>query len=154
MHGRSISVALALSSLVLILGAQQTQTEQTAKQQSSDATHARRSVAVNTLRAINTAEYSYRTAHGGFVPWEILVASKELNGGRRFAVQNEAQLANSQFSKLPEILPGWALRLNVTPDGKGYDVLLEDMTDKTCGYAAITNESGLIRQSKTLDCDI
>jgi hypothetical protein len=42
----------------------------------------------------------------------------------------------------------------VTSDGKGYDVLLEDKTDKACGYAAITNESGLIRQSKTLDCDI
>jgi hypothetical protein len=97
MHGRSISVALALSSLVLILGAQQTQTEQTAKQQ-SDATHARRSVAVNTLRAINTAEYSYRAAHGGFAPWEILVASKEFNGGRRFAVQNERKwrIPNSQ----------------------------------------------------------
>jgi hypothetical protein len=51
-------------------------------------------------------------------------------------------------------LPGWTLRLNVTSDGKGYDVLLEDTTDKACGYAAITNESGLIRQSKTLDCDI
>ena len=153
MHGRSVSVVLALSSLVLILAAQQTQTEQTAKQQSSDATHARRSVAVNTLRAINTAEYSYKATHGRFVPWEILVVSEEFKW-RPFAGQNEPQVANSQFSKLPEILPGWALRLNVTPAGNGYDVLLEDITDKACGYAAITNESGLIRQSKTIDCDI
>ncbi len=71
-----------------------------------------------------------------------------------FAALNEPQLANAHFSKRPEILPGWTLRLNVSSDGKGYDVLLEDKTDKACGYAAITNESGLIRQSKTIDCDI
>ena len=46
------------------------------------------------------------------------------------------------------------LRLNVTSDGKGYDVLLEDETDKACGYAVVTNESGLIRQSKVVDCQI
>jgi len=152
MHGRSISVALAMASLVLIMAAPQT--EQTAQEQSSERAHARHSVAINTLRAINTAEYSYRTTHGTFVRWEILVASKEFNGGMRFAAQNTPQVADPRFSKLPEILPGWELRLNVTSDGKAYDVLLEDKTDKACGYAAVTNESGLIRQSKTIDCDI
>jgi hypothetical protein len=32
--------------------------------------------------------------------------------------------------------------------------LLEDKTDKACGYAAITDERGVIRQSKAIDCDI
>ena len=52
----------------------------------------------------------------------------------------------------PEILSGWSLRLNVTTDGKGYDLILEDMTDKSCGYALVTDERGIIRQSKTIDC--
>src|SRR5712664_2847182 len=85
----------------------------------------------------------------------LLVGSEEFNcQGMPFATQNESQLANAHFSKGPEILPGWMLRLNVTSDGKGYDVLLEDKTDKACGYAVVTNESAVIRQSKTIDCDI
>jgi len=117
--------------------------------------HARRSVAINLLRAINTAEYPYKSKHGTFASWDALVTSEEFNGqGMPFATQNEPQLANAHFSKGPEILPGWMLRLNVTSDGTGYDVLLEDKTDKACGYAVVTNESGLIRQSKTIDCDI
>ncbi|HXN50410.1 MAG TPA: hypothetical protein VN943_00635 [Candidatus Acidoferrum sp.] len=51
-------------------------------------------------------------------------------------------------------MPGWTLRLNVSSDGKGYDVLLEDTTDQTCGYAAVTDERGIIRQSKAIDCEI
>jgi hypothetical protein len=46
------------------------------------------------------------------------------------------------------------LRLNITADGQGYDVLLEDTTDKNCGYAAVTDERGVIRQSKAIDCQI
>src|SRR6266849_5689637 len=123
--------------------------------QSADNEHARRSVAINTLRAINTAEYAYKSRHGTFASWDVLIASEEFSGrGMHFAGQNEPQLANVHFAKAPQSLPGWALRLNVTSDGKGYDVSLEDKTDKTCGYAAITDERGLIRQSKTIDCDI
>ncbi len=55
---------------------------------------------------------------------------------------------------MPEILPAWSLRLNVHADGKGYDVRLQDLTDKTCRYAALTDESGVIRQSKVIDCNI
>jgi hypothetical protein len=54
----------------------------------------------------------------------------------------------------PEILPGWNLRLNVHSDGQGYDVLLRDLTDDKCGYAAPTDESGVIRQRKAIDCEI
>jgi hypothetical protein len=84
----------------------------------------------------------------------VLAVSGEFKDGWRFAAQSGPQLANLHFSEKPEILPGWVLRLDVTSEGKGYDVLLEDTADKTRGYAAITNEGGLIRQSKTIDCDI
>jgi hypothetical protein len=64
------------------------------------------------------------------------------------------QKANEHFSDLPEILPGWNLRLNVHIDGQGYDLLLRDMKDEKCGYAALTDESGVIRQSKAINCNI
>lgn len=123
--------------------------------QSSADQHARRDAAVKTLRVINTMEVDYKSRHGSFAGWDVLLASGEFTGRRmHFAVQDEPQLANVNLSKAPQILPGWALRLNVTSDGKGYDVLLEDQTDKTCGYAAATEERAVIRQSKTIDCDI
>ena len=44
--------------------------------------------------------------------------------------------------------------MNMHADGQGYEVLLRDMTDKKCGYAAVTDEDAVIRQSKAIDCDI
>jgi hypothetical protein len=67
------------------------------------------------------------------------------------AVENDTPLYGARFAKGPEILPGWTLRLDLTDGGKGYNLLLEDTTDKTCGYAAVTDERGVIRQSKTID---
>lgn len=61
----------------------------------------------------------------------------------------DPQLAAAHFSKGPEILPGWTLRLNLTKDGKGYDLLLEDTSDEKCGYAAVTDERGIIRQKQS-----
>jgi hypothetical protein len=153
MRVRNIYLALVSGGLMLAVAIPQRAQNRTAPPSADE--HARRSVAVNMLRAVNTAEYEYRDRHGSFVGWDVLVASQEFTGrGLHFAAHNEPQLANVQFLKLPEILPGWALRLNVTADGKGYDLLLEDQTDKTCGYAASTDERAVIRQSKTIDCDI
>jgi hypothetical protein len=122
---------------------------------SGETEHARRSVAIKLLRGINTAEMNYRQKHGVYVSWDVLVKTEEFTDrGMKWAAGNEPQLANIHFADAPEILPGWRLRLNVTADGKGYDLLLEDETDKTCGYAAITDERGLIRQSKVIDCQI
>ena len=56
------------------------------------------------------------------------------------------------FNDPPEILPGWNLRLNLHSDGQGYDLLLIDLTDEKCGYAVLTDENGVIRQSKAIDC--
>jgi len=153
MRKQTVWVGLVVASLILIMAAPQR--GQTVPGRSSDNARARRSVAINTLRALNTVEYAYKSTHGTFASWDVLAVSEEFSGRRVFFLaQSVAQLADAHFAKRPEILPGWTLRLNVTSDGKGYDVLLEDKTDKACGYAAITNESGLIRQSKTLDCDI
>jgi hypothetical protein len=166
MRKHAIWLALALGGLILVTAT--AQRGQGASAQSSDDEHARRSVGVNTLRAINTGEYGYRFKHGTFASWDVLLTSEVFSSQNHFVfqtfdapyqqqkqtVQNVPQRGNVRFSKAPEILPGWTIRLNVTSDGKGYDVLLEDKTDKKCGYAVVSNESGLIRQSKVIDCQI
>jgi len=125
--------------------------------QTSDADHARHSVAVNLLRAINTAEVTYKFKHGGaYAAWDALVASEEFHGSRVLAglARFDPQLVNAQFSTAPEILPGWTLRLNLTADAQAYDLLLQDTRVNPCGYAAITDERGVIWQAKTIDCEI
>jgi hypothetical protein len=70
------------------------------------------------------------------------------------SVANRRGNPNLHFSDLTEVLPGWNLRLNVHSDGQGFDVMLKDTTDEKCGYAALTDENWLIRQSKVIDCQI
>ena len=99
---------------------------------SPDSDCARHMTAIKLLRGLNTAELCYKTKHGAYATRDELAASDE------FRVT----------------LSGWSLRLNVTADGKRYDAVLEDTTDKSCGYAALTDERGVIRQGKTIDCEI
>lgn len=111
---------------------------------------ARRRTAILLLRIVNTAEAAYKDKNGSFATWPNLLSS-EPKFFEAFLARNASNL---HFADAPEILPKWNLRLNVHVDGQGYDVLLSDMTDEKCGYAALTDESGIIRQSKAIDCDI
>lgn len=130
---------------------------QNAPNPAQDPVSARHMLAVSLLRNINTAEVVYKYKHNGlYAAWDVLLASEEFRSGKsiQWVAKIDPELANAQFSTGPEILPGWSLRLNLTADGQAYDLLLEDLTDKTCGYAALTDERGVIRQSKAIDCKI
>ena len=111
--------------------------------------------AVHLLRIINTAEAEHHIKQGPYVSWDVLRTTTDFSQLflPRFQVGVGMQLSDRP-GPAPEIWPGWSLRLNVTADGKGYDAMLEDLTDKSCGYAAVTDERGIIRQSKTIDCQI
>jgi hypothetical protein len=141
--------------VVLLLLTPSTALHRNVQARTIDVDQAKHSLAINVLRAINTAEFEYRMKHGSFATWYILVMSEAFaNRGANWAAQNDPQLANAHFSKGSEILPGWTLRLNLTQDAKGYDVMLEDTTDQKCGYAVVTDERAIIRQSKAIDCGI
>jgi hypothetical protein len=58
------------------------------------------------------------------------------------------------YGRGAEILPGWKLRLTLSKDASAYDLLLEDVTDPKCGYAVISDERGLIRQGRSIDCSL
>ncbi len=146
-------VILNTALLVLFLGIQTPQFAQDTSTGPAKRDQARHRVAISLLRAINTAEVTYRHENGSFAIWQSLLSSqpKYFN---EFLAPNGLHKTNVHFSDAPEVLPGWNLRLNVHPDGKGYDMLLRDLTDEKCDYAAVTDESGVIRQSKAIDCEI
>ena len=113
----------------------------------------RRSFAANLLRAINNAEADYRKKHGTFANWDALYAEGYFDqSGTKYVSQDFPTVAHALYGRGPEIVPGWKLRLNVSNSGKSYDALLEDVTDAKCGYAGLTDDRGLIRQSKSVDC--
>jgi len=97
------------------------------------------------IRTINTAEADEHFTHGAYASWQTL-RPKYLNG---WLARFYSQEADVHFGELPEILPGWNLRLNVHTDGQGYDLLFEDATDKN-GYAALSDERGIIRECNWL----
>jgi hypothetical protein len=153
MRTKSICILAGL----LLLAAATPLSSQDAPAQTSNAGYAKHFVAISLLRNINTAEVGYKFKHGGsYVAWEVLLASDEFRAVKVMAqlAKIDPKLASAQFSTGPEILPGWSLRLNLTGDGQAYDLMLEDLTDKTCAYAAVTDDRGVIRQSKAIDCDI
>ena len=113
----------------------------------------RHQLAITLLRTINTAEVVEQTTYGSYSPWPTLLAHHSEYFDQFIATQRRS-LANANFAEPPEILPGWNLRMNMHPDGQGYDILLRDMTDKKCAYAAVTNENAIIWQSKAIDCEL
>ena len=164
-----------LTSLLLVLLV--VQTPQFAQNTSIDPgkAHRRQLGAINLLRTINTAEATYLDKNGSYATWQTLLSSEPKsfddflarNRMVNFVYRGENVPRDSvqlkiHFHDQPEILPGWNLRLNVHSDSHGYDLLLTDMTDEKCGYAVLTDEDGVIRQSKAIwrgwfriaDCEI
>ena len=114
---------------------------------------ARRQFAISLIRQINTAEVVELSTYGSFSSWQTLQAH-HVEYFDQFIAMHRQQAPDARFADAPEILPEWNLRLNVHADGQGYDLLLRDLTDKKCGYAAGTDEKAIIWQSKWIDCVI
>lgn len=146
-------VILSAVSLILVLGVLTPQFAQDTSTGPTNADQARRRVAIGLLRTINTAEVDDLSNYGSYASWQTLLAHQPKFFDKFLAI-NYPQEANLHFADMTGILPGWNLRMNVHTDGQGYDVLLQDLTDKQCWYAALTDESGVIRQSKAIDCKI
>lgn len=121
----------------------------------SDRERERRSLAVNLARAINSAETSYKTKQGAYVNWDTLIGNGDFSEkGTKWASESFPTVAHAMYGSGPEIVPGWKLRLLLSKDANRYDLLLEDVTDPQCGYAVFSDERGLIRQGKSIDCPL
>ncbi len=109
----------------------------------------RRARILGLLRTINTSEVTYQSRYGSFGTWQALLSDQPKYFEKFLSITGLLQ-TNVRFGDAPEILPGWNLRMNVHIDGQGYDVLLEDITDKEHGYAVLSDERGIIRECKWL----
>jgi hypothetical protein len=147
-HGGRVKTAKFIVTGLLfsfLLGFPSHQYAQNDPAQTDSSEHSKRSRAVSFLRAINTTEMVYRTQYGSFASWHILLLSEKFVF--KSVAEQEPQPPFVQLDFLRVVPPGWNLRLNLTADGQGYDALLEDKTDKEHGYALLTDERGLIRES-------
>jgi hypothetical protein len=151
MNNRLLILSVVL--LVFLFGVQTPQFAQDTSTGPTKSDQERHSVAIGLLRTINTAEVGELSTYGAYSSWPTLVGHQPKYLDEWFA-RFSSEDPKGHFGDMPEILPGWSLRLNAHVDGKGYDLMLQDLTDKTCWYAALTDESGVIRQSKAIDCKI
>ena len=113
----------------------------------------RRSFAQNLVKAINAAETDYRKKHDVYANWDTLIGIGDFSSnGTKWAPADFPTVAHALYGNGAEIVPGWKLRLHLSKGDKAYDLLLEDVTDPKCGYAVFSDERGLIRQGKSIDC--
>ncbi|SRR5713226_1268255 len=142
-------IILSAALLVLAAGGLTPHFAQDASTPPTKSGQERRQVTIALLRTINTDELTYKYKYGSYAIWGTLLSDAPKYFEEFLSMHGLLQ-SNVRFGDAPEILPGWNLRLNVHIDGQGYDVLLEDETDKEHGYAALSDERGIIRECKWL----
>jgi hypothetical protein len=107
-----------------------------------------RALGMGLERTINTIEVTELYKYGSYAAWPTLLVHQQ-EYFNEWLSRVYAQEVNLRFADMPEILPGYGLRLNVHADGQGYDLRLKDTTAKTL-YAAFSDESGVIWQGEPL----
>lgn len=139
--------------MLLLLAGQQASWSQKGTTPAVDRERERRSFAQNFARALNAAEADYFKKHGVYANWETLVSLGDFSSsGTKWASSDFPTVAHALYGSGPEIVPGWRLRLHLSNGDKAYDAVIEDVTDLKCGYAVITDERGMIRQGKSVEC--
>lgn len=150
MRGKMQKAALLL---ILLLSCQAVIRAQKGSPVMADRERERRSFAQNLVKAINAAEADYRKKHDVFANWDTLLGIGDFSSnGTKWAPADFPTVAHALYGSGAEIVPGWRLRLHLARDDKAYDLILEDVTDPKCGYAVFSDERGLIRQGKSIDC--
>jgi len=148
MNSRRIVLSTVL--LVLALGTSASHFAQRSSAGASQGDEQNRThvLALGFLRTLNTAEAADFSKYGSYASWQTLLEHQPqyLNG---WVAKFYAHGGNVHFGELPEILPGLSLRLNVHTDGRGYDVLVEGLSDKSW-YAGLSDERAIIRECKWL----
>lgn len=110
-----------------------------------------RVLAVQGLRALNTAEVRYAQAAGHFGTWADLrpVIAKWKAGEVKGTWGEALQSLNTDSSDDP--LPGWKIRILVADDGHRYTLALHK--DQQCDVNGFSDESGIIYLGTALGCE-
>ena len=113
----------------------------------------RHSFAQNFARALNAAEADYFQQHQVYANWDTLIGLGYFSqSGTKWISPDFPTVARALYGNGSEVVPGWRLRLHLSNKDKSYDASIEDVNDPKCGYAVTTDERGMIRQGKSVDC--
>src|SRR5580700_2880737 len=102
-----------------------------------------RALGMGLVRTINTSEVTELYKYGSYAAWPTLLVHQQ-EYFDEWLSRFYPQEVNLRFADMPEILPGYSLRLNVHGDGQGYDLRLADTAAKQGSYAAFSDESGVM----------
>jgi hypothetical protein len=140
-------IALALSGGMLVVHA---------GQQDKPATQNKRMGAVVAIRLINTAELSYRRAHGRYADFAALAQSGQLQEteNRFFAGQVSDLGLTINVQPNAEPLAGFQFHMVLGDQGQSYSLSLRAKGDTKCLEEFFSDEGGLIYHGKPLDCPI
>jgi hypothetical protein len=97
---------------------------------------------------INAAEFQYKFANGVYADYSTLLHSGQLQktGGRQFT------LVPRNLQSATDPLPGYLLRLLVSPDRSAYQFSIQNKTSADCASAIFSDETGVIFDGHTLGC--
>jgi hypothetical protein len=103
---------------------------------------------MTTARLINAAEFSYRFKNGTYADYPTLVRSGELQktGARKFT------LGPKTLDSETNPLPGYLLRLLVSPDGTSYQFSILEKTRADCAPGLYSDETGVIFEGHPGEC--
>ena len=96
--------------------------------------------AIRRMRAINTAEYAVKGRDGKFMHLTELLEHPSMGGVK----------PNTSISGGVVTHQGMTVRIAVSSNGTQYQVSI--VPAETCGWAAFSDERGLIYTGKVLDC--
>ena len=107
-----------------------------------------RVLAVQVLRALNTAEFNYAHEAGHFGTWDDLrpiIAKWKARDPKR--TWGDALQSDSSGDPLP----GWKLRVMVAADGQHYTLSLHK--DRQCDVNGFSDDTGVIYLGTSLGCE-
>jgi hypothetical protein len=100
-------------------------------------------LAVTLVRAVNTAEIRHKQKASRFVGLEELETTKEWKESVQKLSRQESKLAEVKLSEgTKDGIPGWKLRLLVSPDGEAYLLSLQADSGEGCAEGFASDESG------------
>jgi hypothetical protein len=109
-----------------------------------------RSLSVNVMRMLNTAQMNYYGDAKHFATWDELrplIAKWKAEGNKAWAAS--LTLVNTESNDDP--FPGWKLRVMVSPDGKHYSLSLRN--NEYCDVNTFSDEVGVIYTGTALGCE-
>jgi tetratricopeptide (TPR) repeat protein len=124
----------------------------------SPASRDQKTLAVNIIRQINTAEViDCRSKYGEidknkrFLSWDELLSAACFKQAQSRA--GSSKITENTLSAGPEIVPGLELRLVVSSDGKHYNLWLGQNQAGNCGFAFYSDERGVIYEGRVIGCE-